>query len=258
MDTKKLDTLKEWIEDSESIVFFGGAGVSTESGVPDFRSKDGLYNQHDVRFEKYSPEYLLSHSCLRDNPEVFYEFYRQKMDTRNIEPNAAHLFLSKLEESGKLSAVVTQNIDGLHQKAGSKKVYEIHGTTMRNYCTKCRKIYPATYIFESKDKVPKCDCGGMVRCDVTLYEEMLPDDAVRQSIKAIENADMLIIGGTSLAVYPAASYIDYFNGKYLVIINKSPVTTGVRAEHTLVINDKIGEVFSYIGNELKLIDERNC
>lgn len=243
---EKTEILKKWIEECDNIVFFGGAGVSTESGVPDFRSKDGLYNQHDVQFERFSPEYLLSHSCLRDHPEVFFEFYRQKLDARAVEPNAAHKYLSELEKRGKLRAIVTQNIDGLHQKAGSKNVFEIHGTTERNYCNKCGKIYPPDYLFRSKERVPKCDCGGTVRCDVTLYEEQLPEDAVEGAVKAIRNAEMLIIGGTSLRVYPAASYIHYFRGKHLVVINREPLDLPLDPEKDLEINGSIGEVFSQI------------
>ena len=242
----KPETLKKWIEECDNIVFFGGAGVSTESGVPDFRSKDGLYNQHDVQFEAYSPEYLLSHSCLRDNPKVFYEFYRQKLDARNVEPNAAHYYLAGLEQRGRLRAIVTQNIDGLHQKAGSRKVYEIHGTTRRNYCMKCGKKFPPDYIFESDEAIPHCDCGGKVRCDVTLYEESLPEDAVNGAVNAIANADMLIIGGTSLRVYPAASYIRYFRGKHLVVINREPLDIRLDPETDLEINDSIGKVFTEI------------
>lgn len=239
----KTETLKKWIDECSNIVFFGGAGVSTESGVPDFRSKDGLYNQHDVRFDAYSPEYLLSHSCLRDHPDVFYEFYRQKLDTRNIEPNCAHYFLSELEEKGKLKAVVTQNIDGLHQKAGSRNVFEIHGTTERNYCERCGRIYPADCIFDSEEKIPRCSCGGKIRCDVTLYEEALPEDAVHGAIKAISEADMLIIGGTSLQVYPAASYIGYFHGRHLVVINREKLKISLDPDNDLEINDSIGKVF---------------
>ncbi len=238
----KIQTLHEYIEESERIVFFGGAGVSTESGVPDFRSKDGLYNQHDVHFEQFSPEYLLSHSCLMDNTEVFFEFYRQKMDARHVEPNYAHKYLAELEQRGKLSAVVTQNIDGLHQKAGSKTVYEIHGTTNRNYCMSCGKAYDADYIYNSTDAIPRCTCGGIVRCDVTLYEECLPDAAVEGACRAISEADLLIIGGTSLRVYPAASYIRYFSGKHLVVINREPLDIKVDLE----INDSIGEVFKQV------------
>ena len=239
---EKYEKLKRFIDESDNIVFFGGAGVSTESGVPDFRSKDGLYNQHDVRFEGYMPEYLLSHTCLVSEPEVFFEFYRQKMDTRNIKPNAAHYALARLEKQGKLKAVVTQNIDGLHQKAGSRNVYEIHGTTEKNYCMRCRKTYPGDYIFKSHEKVPRCDCGGIIRCDVTLYEEQLPETAVERSINAIKRADMLIIGGTSLTVYPAASYVSFFRGKHLVIINKEHLNYPLDPGSDLEINAPIGEV----------------
>ena len=240
---EKIMKLKGFITESNRIVFFGGAGVSTESGVPDFRSKDGLYNQHDVRFDMYEPEYLLSHSCLRDHPEVFFEFYRQKMDARSAKPNFAHEYLAKLEADGKLIGIVTQNIDGLHQKAGSKKVFEIHGSTERNYCDRCGKKYPADAIYKSKEAIPHCNCGGMIRCDVTLYEEQLPEDAVRGAISAIERADMMIIGGTSLRVYPAASYIHYFAGKHLVIINKEHLDYRLNADDDLEINAPIGEVF---------------
>ncbi len=241
---ENIEKLKEMIDDSKSVVFFGGAGVSTESGIPDFRSKDGLYNQRDVQFDKYQPEYLLSHSCLMREPKVYFEFHRQKMDTRNIEPNNAHKYLAKLEEMGKLIGVVTQNIDGLHQKAGSKKVYEIHGSALRNYCMKCGTTYPVDFIFDSKDEIPNCDyCGGVVRADITLYEEGLPEDQVEGAVRALSSADMLIIGGTSLTVYPAASYINYFHGKYLVVINESDINVR-QAENTLVIHEKIGKVFT--------------
>ena len=243
MDETKIRELHEMIEKSNNIVFFGGAGVSTESGVPDFRSKDGLYNQHDVQFDMYQPEYLLSHSCLVREPEVYFEFHRQKMDTRTIEPNNAHKYLAALEKTGKLKAVVTQNIDGLHQKAGSKEVYEIHGSALRNYCMHCGRKYPMDYIFKSREPIPHCECGGIIRPDITLYEESLPELAVRKSVNAIAAADMLIIGGTSLTVYPAASYINYFEGKYLVIINRDELNVR-KAHDTLVINDKIGEVFT--------------
>ena len=240
---EEVKKLKELIDDSNKIVFFGGAGVSTESGIPDFRSKDGLYNQHDVRFDMYQPEYLLSHSCLVYEPKVYYEFHRQKMDTRNIEPNNAHKYLAALEKTGKLKAIVTQNIDGLHQKAGSKVVYEIHGSALRNYCMSCGKEYPADYIFESTEPIPKCSCGGTIRPDITLYEEGLPDDQVDGAISSIAGADMLIIGGTSLTVYPAASFINYFRGKNLVIINQSEIQIS-GAQNTLIIRDKIGKVFT--------------
>ena len=240
---EEIKRLKELIDESDKIVFFGGAGVSTESGIPDFRSKDGLYNQHDVRFDMYQPEYLLSHSCLVYEPKVYYEFHRQKMDTRNIEPNNAHNYLAALEKTGKLKAIVTQNIDGLHQKAGSKVVYEIHGSALRNYCMSCGKEYPADYIFESTEPIPKCSCGGTIRPDITLYEEGLPDDQVDGAISAIASADMLIIGGTSLTVYPAASFINYFRGKTVVVINQSEIQIS-GAQNTLIIREKIGKVFT--------------
>lgn len=240
---EKIKRLAELVEGSESIVFFGGAGVSTESGVPDFRSKDGLYNQHDVRFERYSPEYLLSHDCLLDEPEVFFEFYRQKMDARGVKPNAAHLYLAELEREGKLKAVVTQNIDGLHQKAGSRNVCEIHGSTLRNYCMRCGKRYGENYIYDSKSRIPHCSCGGVVRCDVTLYGEQLPDGEVERAIDAIERSDMLIIGGTSLTVYPAASFVGYFRGKHTVIINRDHLNYDLGTDD-LEINMPIGQVFS--------------
>ena len=242
---EKIEKLKELIDGSENVVFFGGAGVSTESGVPDFRSKDGLYNNRGVKFEKYPPEYLLSHSCIAGEPEVFFEFYRQKMDARRIEPNAAHYYLAELEKTGKLKAVITQNIDGLHEKAGSKTVYELHGSTLRNYCSKCGKRYDENFVFDFPDPVPVCPvCGGIVRCDVTLYEEPLPSDAVENAIDAIERADTLIIGGTSLTVYPAASYIGYFRGKHLVVINKDPLSLRLDPQKDIEINAPIGEVFS--------------
>lgn len=241
----EIETLKQWIDECNNIVFFGGAGVSTESGIPDFRSKDGLYNQHDIRFDKYQPEYLLSHTCLVREPEVYFEFHRQKMDTRNIEPNNAHKYLAKLEETGKLCGVVTQNIDGLHQKAGSKKVFEIHGSALRNYCTKCYKVYEVNHIFDSSEAIPVCDCGGMIRPDITLYEEGLPDREVSGAIDALSSADMLIIGGTSLTVYPAASFINYFNGKYVVVINQSELNIK-NQKNVLTIKEKIGEVFKQL------------
>ncbi len=239
----KIARLKEMIEKSNRIVFFGGAGVSTESGIPDFRSKDGLYNQHDVAFEKYQPEYLLSHTCLMREPKVYFEFHRQKLDTRAIEPNEAHIYLAHLEEQGKLVGVVTQNIDGLHQKAGSKKVYEIHGSALRNYCTGCGKIYDENFIFDCTDDIPRCSCGAIVRPDITLYEEGLPEDAVNDALLAISSADMMIIGGTSLTVYPAASFIRYFKGKYLCIINRDDLSVKL-GEEDLFIKDSIGRVFS--------------
>ena len=240
------EQLREYIEESNNIVFFGGAGVSTESGIPDFRSKDGLYNQHDVQFDRYEPEYILSRECLYTNPKVFYEFYRQKMDTRNIEPNITHKVLAKMEEIGKLKAIVTQNIDGLHQKAGSKNVFEIHGTTQRNYCSKCKKEYHSDFLFDTKETIPKCECGGLIRPDVTLYGENLPNDAVNGAVEAISNADMLIIGGTSLKVYPAANYISYFSGRHLVIINREKIQVLINEDTDLTIVDSLGNVFSEI------------
>ena len=242
---KQIETLKEWMENASSVCFFGGAGVSTESGVPDFRSKDGLYNQHDVQFDQYPPEYLLSHSCLMQNPKVYYEFHRQKMDTRKVEPNNAHKYLAALEKTGKLNGVVTQNIDGLHQKAGSRKVFEIHGSALRNYCMRCGRTYPEDYIFDSAETIPHCECGGVIRPDITLYEEGLPEQAVQDAIHAITSADMLIIGGTSLTVYPAASYIRYFGGRYLVVINRDALHLSLGADmKSLIIQERIGEVFT--------------
>lgn len=246
MDNQQIEKLKEYIKESKKIVFFGGAGVSTESGIPDFRSKDGLYNQHDVQFDKYEPEYLLSRECLYNNPKVFYEFYRQKMDTRNIEPNITHKVLAKMEQIGKLEAIVTQNIDGLHQKAGSKNVFEIHGTTRRNYCSKCKMEYHPDFIFNTKDAIPKCECRGLIRPDVTLYGESLPTKAVDNAISAIGHADMLMIGGTSLQVYPAANFISYFTGKHLVVINKEPIDLTLNVDTDLIIIDSLGTVFSEI------------
>ncbi len=238
-----IQRLKERIDESNRIVFFGGAGVSTESGIPDFRSKDGLYNQHDVAFEDYTPEYLLSHTCLYDEPRVFFEFFRQKLDTRAIQPNAAHKYLARLEQRGKLLGIVTQNIDGLHQKAGSKKVYEIHGSALRCYCMNCGRKYDADFIFDSKDAIPRCDCGGIVRPDVTLYEEGLPEGVVENALTAIATADMMIIGGTSLSVYPAASFIRYFAGRHLCVINRDDLRLKLDAE-ALFIRGRIGQVFS--------------
>lgn len=242
---EQIRKFRELVEQSKSTVFFGGAGVSTESGIPDFRSKDGLYNQHDVQFDRYQPEYLLSHSCLVNEPQVYFEFHRQKMDTRNIEPNMAHKVLARLEQEGKLDAVVTQNIDGLHQKAGSKMVYEIHGSALRNYCSRCKKKYAGDYIFDSTEPIPHCECGGVIRPDIVLYEEGLPEDAVNGAITAIANAELLIIGGTSLTVYPAASYINYFRGENLVIINRDELRVKP-VRNTLFIQEKIGEVFARI------------
>lgn len=241
----KYEELNKIIKESEHIVFFGGAGVSTESGIPDFRSKDGLYNQHDVQFEHYTPEYLLSIDCLEDEPKVFFEFYRQKLNVDGIEPNKAHIKLAEMEKAGKLDGIITQNIDGLHQKAGSQNVWEIHGSTLRNYCKRCHKKYPADYIFTSKDEIPRCTvCKGMIRPDVTLYGEGLPPQAWDESQKLIRNADCLIIGGTSLVVNPAAYLALGFRGKYLIVINKGYTPADNRA--TLVFHESISQVLDKI------------
>lgn len=236
----EIETLQKWINESSRIVFFGGAGVSTESGVPDFRSVDGLYNQ---KYD-YPPEEILSHTFYRRKPEEFYRFYRDKMIYTDALPNKAHLKLAELEEKGKLTAVVTQNIDGLHQAAGSKKVYELHGSVLRNYCENCGKFFDINYIIES-DGVPKCDkCNGPIKPDVVLYEEGLDSNTMNGALNAISNADMLIIGGTSLNVYPAAGLIDYYRGNRLVLINMSKTPMDYKAD--LVIYDKIGKVLSQI------------
>lgn len=229
--------LQSFIDGSSRIVFFGGAGVSTESGIPDFRSTDGLYHmQYDE-----PPEIILSHSYFERYPEKFYRFYRNKMLFPKAQPNAAHHFLTKLEQAGKLSAVVTQNIDGLHQSAGTKNVFELHGSVWRNYCTRCKKFYPLQAILDSEG-IPRCDCGGIIKPDVVLYEEALDQNVLSGALHAIQNADLLIIGGTSLAVYPAAGLIDYFEGDHLVLINKSATSRDKQAD--LCITDAIGEVFS--------------
>ena len=233
-------TLQEIIDQSSNIVFFGGAGVSTESGIPDFRSVDGLYNQ---KYD-YPPEEILSHTFFESHTKEFFDFYRDKMLCLDAEPNSAHLKLAELEKCGKLSAVVTQNIDGLHQKAGSKNVYELHGSVLRNYCTGCHKFFDAEYILNSNG-VPCCDdCGGIVKPDVVLYEEGLDNDVINSAVSAISNADCLIVAGTSLTVYPAASFIRYFQGRYFVLINRDSTPVDGRAD--LVIHDKVGEVLSKI------------
>ena len=236
---QELETLKDWINHSDNIVFFGGAGVSTESGIPDFRSVDGLYNQQ----YDYPPETILSHTFFRRNTEEFYRFYRAKMLALDAKPNAAHKKLAQWEQEGKLKAVVTQNIDGLHQSAGSKKVYELHGSIHRNYCMKCGKFYDAEYVKKSEG-VPHCSCGGEIKPDVVLYEEGLDAKTMDGAVRAIGSADTLIIGGTSLVVYPAAGFIDYFRGKHLVVINKSSTEKAVRAE--LNIAAPIGEILGSI------------
>lgn len=231
--------LQQIINETNNIVFFGGAGVSTESGIPDFRSVDGLYNQ---KYD-YPPEEILSHTFFNAHTEYFYDFYRDKMLVLDAEPNAAHLKLAELEQAGKLTAVVTQNIDGLHQKAGCKNVFELHGSVHRNYCTSCHKFYNAEYIKSSKG-VPRCNCGGIIKPDVVLYEEGLDDNTVNGAINAIKNADCLIVAGTSLNVYPAAGFIRYFCGKYFVLINRDPTPADSMAD--LVIHDKVGKVLSAI------------
>lgn len=246
---ERVAQLNNLIAKSNRIVFFGGAGVSTESGIPDFRSKDGLYNQHDVQFDMFEPEYLLSRSCLYQNPKVFYEFYRQKLDCRDIEPNITHFKLAELEKCGKLMGIVTQNIDGLHQKAGSEAVYEIHGTTEKNYCPRCGKKYPADYIFKCEDLIPKCECGGHIRPDVTLYEENLPETAWSNAVYALSNADLLIIGGTSLSVWPAAGMIQYAHCP-TVLINKGVVDAKVVTD--IDFKEGLGEVFSKIKTDYEV------
>lgn len=235
-----IDELKGIVEKYDNIVFFGGAGVSTESGIPDFRSVDGLYNQQ----YDYPPETILSHTFYRRNPKEFYRFYRNKMLFTDVKPNAAHLKLAELEQRGKLRAVITQNIDGLHQAAGSKVVLELHGSVLRNYCEDCGHFHDMNYILHSTD-VPKCEkCGGPVKPDVVLYEEGLNQKTLNDSVRYIHEADVLIIGGTSLAVYPAAGLIDYFKGDKLVVINKAPTPRDSHAD--LLIQAPIGEVFSHV------------
>ena len=232
------EELQRMVDESERIVFFGGAGVSTESGIPDFRSVDGLYNQ---KYD-YPPETILSHTFFMRKPEEFFRFYRDKMLPLDARPNKAHLKLAEWEKEGKLLAVVTQNIDGLHQAAGSKKVYELHGSIHRNYCMKCGKFFPPEYIRDSKDAVPVCSCGGRIKPDVVLYEEGLDNDVVSGAVHAIAQADMLIVAGTSLTVYPAAGLIRYFRGKHMALINRD--ATPMDSECDLVIHDKVGEVLS--------------
>ena len=231
--------LQNMIDECNRIVFFGGAGVSTESNIPDFRSADGLYSQQ----YKYSPEQIVSHSFFKRYTEDFYEFYKEKMMFLDAQPNDAHKKLAELEAAGKLTAVITQNIDGLHQAAGSKRVLELHGSIHRNYCMKCNQFYDGEYV-KSSDGIPRCACGGIVKPDVVLYEESLDSSTINQSVRAIREADMLIIGGTSLVVYPAAGFIDYFQGKYLVVVNMDSTKKDEFAD--LVIREPIGKVFSQI------------
>lgn len=239
----KINILIEWIKESDNIVFFGGAGVSTESGLKDFRSVDGLYNE---KYD-YPPEEILSHSFFRDYTAEFYKFYKDKLNTNGLKPNITHEVLEKLESIGKLKAIITQNIDGFHQEAGSKNVLELHGSIKRNYCIDCHKFYDDDYIFNSKG-IPTCDCGGIVKPDVVLYEEGLDSNTVKDTIKYISEADLLIIGGTSLNVYPATSYLKYFKGKHLVLINRDK--TMYDNDCDLVINDNLGKVFTEIKKEI--------
>ena len=235
----EVERLQELVDKYDNIVFFGGAGVSTESGIPDFRSQDGFYHQ---KYD-YPPETILSHTFFIRKPEEFFKFYRDKMLCDTAKPNAAHLKLAELEQAGKLKAVITQNIDNLHQMAGSKKVLELHGSIHRNYCQECGKFYDAAYVKQAEG-IPRCECGGVIKPDVVLYEESLDNLTIQKSIRAISQADMLIIGGTSLVVYPAASFIDYFRGKYLVVINKSATSRDSQAD--LCIQEPIGEVLGKI------------
>ena len=236
----QIEELQKMIDEHENIVFFGGAGVSTESGIPDFRSTDGLYHQE----YDYPPETILSHTFFQREPKEFFRFYRNKMLELDAKPNPAHCKLAQLEQVGKVKAVITQNIDGLHQLAGSKEVYELHGSVHRNYCMKCGKFYDARYMKEAPGDIPKCSCGGIIKPDVVLYEEALDQETIRKSITALSKADMVIVGGTSLVVYPAAGLLDYFNGKDLVLINKSATSRDRSAK--LLIKMPIGEVFSQI------------
>ena len=235
----KVEQFVKWVKESNDIVFFGGAGVSTESGIPDFRSKDGLYNQ---KYD-YPPEEILSHTFFIRNTEEFYKFYHDKLNCLEYEPNITHIKLAELEKQGKLKAVVTQNIDGLHQKAGSKTVYELHGSVLRNYCMKCHKFYDAEYIF-STSGVPKCEWGGTIKPDVVLYEEGLDDNVISSAVNAIANCDMLIVAGTSLTVQPASGLIRFYRGSKLVLINRD--ATAYDNYANLVINDSLGNVFSKI------------
>ncbi|MBR2289047.1 MAG: NAD-dependent protein deacylase [Clostridia bacterium] len=245
MDQKLLKSFLKIVEDSDNIVFFGGAGVSTESGIPDFRSAGGLYEQ---RYQyKYPPEIILSHRFFMKHPEEFFEFYREKMDSLGVAPNITHKKLAELEERGKLKAVITQNIDGLHQKAGSKNVFELHGSVLRNYCMECGRVHTAGYVFNETKGIPRCQkqkCNGIVKPDVVLYEEPLDEEVVAGAVEAIADCDTLIIGGTSLTVHPASGLINYFRGENLILINKDATDFDSRAD--LVINESLGEVFKYL------------
>ena len=234
-----MKSLQEIIDGAKRLVFFGGAGVSTESGIPDFRSVDGLYNQRYA----YPPETILSHSFFEVRPAEFFEFYRDRMLFPNAKPNKAHTWLAKFEETGRLTGVVTQNIDGLHQAAGSRRVFELHGSVHRNYCMDCGKFFPMETILHSTG-IPRCECGGVIKPDVVLYEEGLDDATVRGALRVISQADVLIVAGTSLTVYPAAGFLDAFSGRHLILINRDPTPADSRAE--LVIHDKVGEVLDAI------------
>lgn len=235
----KIQQLRTWIDESHAMVFFGGAGVSTESGIPDFRSVDGLYSQH---FD-YPPETIISHSFYLKNPSYFFRFYREKMLPLGFEPNITHRKLARWEREGKLQAVVTQNIDGLHQKAGSEKVYELHGSVLRNYCTRCHKFYSAEFIRDAAD-IPRCTCGGIVKPDVVLYEEPLNEETIEKSVAAIASADMLMVAGTSLTVYPAAGLLRYYRGNRLVLINRDETPYDSAAD--LVLHESLGKVFEQL------------
>ena len=236
-----VEQLRQWIKESKTAVFFGGAGVSTESGIPDFRSVDGLYSQ---KFE-YPPEQIISHSFYVRKPEYFFRFYREKMLPLGFEPNVTHKVLAQLEKEGHLAAVVTQNIDGLHQKAGSKNVFELHGSVLRNYCVKCHKFYSAEFVRDAKG-IPLCDCGGIVKPDVVLYEESLNQDTLAGAVSAIRRADLLIVGGTSLTVYPAAGLLQYYRGNRLVLINRDETPYDDYAN--LVFHDSLGKIFSQLSD----------
>lgn len=236
-----VEQLRQWIKESKTAVFFGGAGVSTESGIPDFRSVDGLYSQ---KFE-YPPEQIISHSFYVRKPEYFFRFYREKMLPLGFEPNVTHKVLAQLEKEGHLATVVTQNIDGLHQKAGSKNVFELHGSVLRNYCVKCHKFYPAEFVRDAKG-IPLCDCGGIVKPDVVLYEESLNQDTLAGAVSAIRRADLLIVGGTSLTVYPAAGLLQYYRGNRLVLINRDETPYDDYAN--LVFHDSLGKIFSQLSD----------
>ena len=239
VDVDKQVKLKELIEQSDNTVFFGGAGVSTESGIPDFRSTDGLYNQE----WNYRPETIISRSFFDTNPYEFYRFYKSRMIFQDAQPNQTHLKLAQLEEQGKLAALITQNIDGLHQKAGSRNVLELHGSVLRNYCMDCGRFYGLDALMESEDMIARCACGGIIKPDVVLYEEPLDEEVMRKAVKALSKAQLLIIAGTSLAVWPAAGFLDYFRGDAMVLINLSPTPRDAQAD--LLITDPVSEVFSW-------------